>query len=194
MAELKQGFPPILGESPRLLVLGSMPSEASLRDQQYYAHPRNAFWPIMAQLFGWPTDLPYPERTRALADRRIALWDVIGTCARKGSADSAIDTKSLTVNPIADLLATQPTIQAVLFNGGTAAREFRRRIWPDLSRDRQQLAEYQLPSTSPAMARLSLGQKTDAWRIILDLLGSPPAAGGDPTAGDHTKRPAALAR
>ncbi|EIC20594.1 DNA-deoxyinosine glycosylase [Thiorhodovibrio frisius] len=171
MARELTGFPPILGPAPRVLVLGSMPSAASLAQRQYYGHPRNAFWPIMAQLFGWPADLPYPERCTALAEREVALWDVIARCAREGSADTAIDAASVVVNPIAELLGEQPTIGAILFNGGTAAREFRRHIGPALSARPVDLPQHQLPSTSPAMARLTLAQKAEAWRILLELLG-----------------------
>ena len=165
-----QGFPPLLGSTPRVLILGSMPSAASLREQHYYAHPRNAFWPIMANLFGWPADCPYAERCQALQQRGVALWDVIGRCTRKGSLDTAIDPASVEVNPIAALLDQQPSIGAILFNGGMAAREFHRRIRPQLSAAQQALPQQQLPSTSPAMARLTLEQKTAAWRSLLERL------------------------
>lgn len=171
MAPVLSGFPPILGPAPRVLVLGSMPSAASLREQQYYGHPRNAFWPIMARLFDWPADWPYPARCAALATHGVALWDVIARCTREGSADAAIDTASVVVNPIAALLRDQPTIKAMVFNGGTAAREFRRRIKPKLDAEALALAQHQLPSTSPAMASLTLAQKTAAWGILLALLG-----------------------
>ncbi|MBK5967863.1 MULTISPECIES: DNA-deoxyinosine glycosylase [Thiorhodovibrio] len=168
MTQYLEGFPPILGPVPQVLVLGSMPSAASLREGQYYGHPRNAFWPVMARLFGWPNDLPYAKRCAALAARGVALWDVIGRCARKGSADAAIEPDSILVNPIAGLIADQPSLKAVIFNGGTAAREFNRRVRPALAH--QALPHYQLPSTSPAMARLTLEGKVEAWRILRDLL------------------------
>ncbi|WPL17559.1 DNA-deoxyinosine glycosylase [Thiorhodovibrio winogradskyi] len=148
-----------------------MPSAASLARGQYYGHPRNAFWRIMARLFGWPADLPYPERRAALTECGVALWDVIARCAREGSADAAIDSASVVVNPIAELLGEQPGIRAVLFNGGMAAREFHRRIGPVLGARLVQLSLHQLPSTSPAMARFTLERKVEAWRILLQLLG-----------------------
>lgn len=170
MTELLQGFPPLLGPAPRVLVLGSMPSAASLQQGQYYGHPRNAFWPIMARLFDWPDALPYAERCAALAERGVALWDVIGCCARQGSADAAIEADTIVVNPIADLIADQPSLSAVVLNGGAAAREFKRRVRPRLTAIRRDLPHYQLASTSPAMARLTLTGKVEAWRILCDLL------------------------
>jgi len=95
-----RGFPPLLGESPHTLVLGSFPSVASLAAQQYYAHPRNAFWPIMGMLLGFDATLPYPERTRALTACGIALWDVIASCHRPGSRDDAIVGPSVEPNDI----------------------------------------------------------------------------------------------
>jgi hypoxanthine-DNA glycosylase len=174
MTKYLEGFPPILGPTPRVLVLGSMPSAASLREGQYYGHPRNAFWPIMARLFDWPDDwrddLSYPARCAALAERGIALWDVIGRCAREGSADAAIEADTIVVNPIDALIADHPSLTAVLLNGGTAAREFNRRIRPRLAALGREIPQYQLPSTSPAMARLSLPDKVEAWRLLRDLL------------------------
>ena len=170
MTEFLTGFPPILGPTPRVLVLGSMPSAASLQQGQYYGHPRNAIWPIMARLFDWPDDLPYARRLEALVERGVALWDVIGRCARQGSADAAIEVDSIVVNPIANLIAEQPSLSSVVLNGGTAAREFTRRVRPELATMGRDLPRYQLPSTSPAMARLTLAGKLEAWRVLRDLL------------------------
>ena len=88
----------------RILILGSMPGEASLRAQEYYAHPRNAFWPIMGQLFEFDPGLPYPERVRYLITARVAVWDVLATCHREGSLDAEIDDASSTVNDFAVFL------------------------------------------------------------------------------------------
>jgi TDG/mug DNA glycosylase family protein len=166
---LKKAFPPILGPAPRLLILGSMPGEASLRLGQYYGHPRNAFWPIMSTLLGLPPAADYAERCAALVAHGVALWDVIGACERSGSLDSAIRTESVRVNDIARLLDEQPSIRAIVCNGGTAERELSRRVWPDVAAERRDLLRLRLPSTSPAYAGMPFADKLAAWRIILQF-------------------------
>jgi hypoxanthine-DNA glycosylase len=121
----------------------------------------------MASLFDWPPGLAYDERCRRLCDERIALWDVIASCRRRGSADAAIDRATMRLNPVADLLQRTPSIEVVACNGGAAGREFERHILPGLTASAQTLRRYTLPSTSPAMARLSLAEKVEAWRILL---------------------------
>jgi TDG/mug DNA glycosylase family protein len=164
---LKKAFPPILGNSPRLLILGSMPGEASLRLGQYYGHPRNAFWPIMSTLLGLAPEADYDQRCAALIAHGIALWDVIGACERSGSLDSAIRADSVKVNDIAGLLHDQPSIRAIFCNGGTAERELARRVWPDVAPERRDLPRLRLPSTSPAYAGMPFADKLAAWRLIL---------------------------
>jgi TDG/mug DNA glycosylase family protein len=173
-ADLKQAFGPILGPSPRLLILGSMPGEASLRIGQYYGHPRNAFWPIMSALLDLPAQADYATRCAALKARGIALWDVIGSCARSGSLDSAIRPETVRVNDIALLLRTEPTIGAIFCNGGTAEREFTRRVWPSVDPNHRDLPRLRLPSTSPAYAGMPFADKLAAWRVILPYCRPPP--------------------
>src|SRR5271163_1566329 len=95
---LLQGLPPAVDDQARVLVLGSFPSAQSLASRQYYANPRNAFWPITSQLLGFNATASYEMRLAALGSHGIALWDVLHSCRRVGSADSAIDPKSLVVN------------------------------------------------------------------------------------------------
>jgi TDG/mug DNA glycosylase family protein len=170
MPDIKQAFPPILGETPRLLILGSMPGEASLRLGQYYGHGRNAFWPILCELLGVPAEADYSTRTRALIERGIALWDVIAACERDGSLDTAIRPASIQVNDFATLLEAQPSIGRIAFNGGKAEREYRRRVLPSLPDRQRQLPLARLPSTSPAHAGMRFEAKLAAWRVLLNWL------------------------
>ena len=152
------GLAPVVRADARLLVLGSFPGVASLAAAQYYAHPRNQFWPIMSRLTGQPlADLPYPERLGGLLVAGVALWDVVESCVRPGSLDSAI--RGALGNAFDPVLATAPRIGAVAFNGGTAARAAG---WFE-SRG---LAVYRMPSTSPAHAALTLAAKLERWSTL----------------------------
>ena len=163
-----EGFPPIIGPGARVLVLGSLPSEASIRKQQYYGHPRNAFWPIMGELFGAAPDISYPERAQILVDNGVAVWDVLAASVRLGSMDAAIDPDTATANDIVRLLDNQPSIRLVCFNGKTAARYFERLVAPAVENGSNTLQYQLLPSTSPAHASMSFSDKLDRWRIVRD--------------------------
>lgn len=164
------GFEPILPRRPKALVLGSMPSVASLQKHEYYGHPANLFWPIMAAIFGFAHSAPYAERTRALRDGGVALWDVLHACEREGSADSAIAPASEVANAIDDLLASRRTLKTVLLNGGKAHSAFRKHIVPKLADEpRERLRIVRLPSTSPANASVSRAEKTERWTAALRL-------------------------
>ncbi len=157
-------FPPVADPATaRVLVLGSMPGVASLSAGQYYAHPRNQFWPIMGALFGAHPSLPYDERLRALTHAGIALWDVLASCSRSGSLDTAIDLRSVQANDFATFLDTHPMINRVCFNGSLAERRFRLDVMPRV----RPLDMVKLPSTSPAHAALSPAEKLAAWRRVL---------------------------
>lgn len=141
-----------------------MPGVASLDAAQYYAHPRNAFWPIVGACVGFEPMLPYERRLAALVGAGIALWDVIGACRRPGSLDAAIDPASIEPNDIAGLLARHAGIEAILTNGGTATRLYRRHLAASLPRA---ITHAALPSTSPAHAGLPLAAKRAAWHAAL---------------------------
>ncbi len=155
-------FPPVIGPGACLLILGSMPGEASLAAGQYYAHPRNAFWPIMGELFGAGPDLPYPERVGRLIRARVALWDVLGSCWREGSLDAQI--RDEVPNDLASLFREHPSIRRVALNGGKAAASFRRHAAAFIPVGAELVI---LPSTSPANARLGPGEKLACWKAAL---------------------------
>lgn len=160
-----------------------MPGAASLAAGQYYAHPRNAFWPIMGELFGAAPQLDYTRRVAALKAARVAVWDVLHSCVREGSLDSSIAADSLAVNDLAGFLRRHRGIRHVFFNGGTAESVFRRSALPTLSAAQAgRLSFRRLPSTSPANAGSSVAQKLAAWRAVSDALaelGKVPAGSGD---------------
>ena len=160
-------FPPVAGPDARILILGSIPGRESLRQQQYYAHPRNAFWRIMTELLDAPTDLPYPQKLALLVANRLALWDVIEACSRPSSLDSDIEEATIQVNDFQRFLAGHRQIETILFNGGKAEQTFRRRILPFLASETLQLAFFRLPSTSPANTGCSYQEKLACWRARL---------------------------
>jgi hypoxanthine-DNA glycosylase len=166
------GMPPVVGDRPRVLILGSMPGERSLRAQQYYAHPTNAFWPIMGDLLEMPSDASYPARLRAMKANRMALWDVVYSCRRRGSLDSNIQKSTVVPNDLEGLLSTHPTLKAIVFNGKKAQELFLRHIAKQRHLDATEPALVALPSTSAAHASLSRETKREQWRVILEYLGS----------------------
>jgi hypoxanthine-DNA glycosylase len=156
MTTALQGLPPVIAPHTRLVVLGSFPGVASLLAQQYYAHPRNHFWPILSAL--WGTDLralPYEQRIAFVRDRGLGIWDVYARCRREGSLDSAIEDAEL--NDLPALTRRAPQLQAIAHNGGESARSMR--ITRALG-----LPVWRLPSTSPANASWRFERKLAAWR------------------------------
>lgn len=154
------GLPPVLPPQARLLVLGSFPGEASLRAGRYYAHSRNAFWPIVGALLGRPlAEADDAARLAALRTHGLALWDVIAGCRRTGSLDAAI--REPRRNVFEPVLAALPRLGAVAFNGATAARA---EPWFAA----RGLRTYRLPSTSPAHAGMSVAAKHARWQVLRD--------------------------
>lgn len=133
---LSHGFPPVAAPGARVLILGSMPGQASLQAGQYYAHQRNAFWRIMGDLLGAGPALPYAQRLEKLTAAGIALWDVIAACERAGSLDADIVGSSVAANDFAAFFAVHRNITQVFFNGAAAETAFRRRVLPGLSASR----------------------------------------------------------
>ena len=157
-------FPPLVAPSARVLVLGSMPGIASLNASQYYAHPRNAFWPIMGELFGFSAGLPYTKRIQQLQARHVAVWDVLQSCVRHGSLDSAIERNTSVPNDLPGFLSEHVHIHHIFFNGSKAEECFRRHF--ALKQFPAALQLTRLPSTSPAHAGMSIATKLAAWRTV----------------------------
>lgn len=160
-------FAPVVAADCRVLVLGSIPGQASLKAQHYYAHPRNAFWPIMSALLGEPLPQTFDQRYRWLNRHGIGLWDVIGACERAGSLDQAIVGASIQANDIEQLCQQLPNLKAIVCNGQTAYQQLRRH-YPALLA--QPLTILSLPSTSPAYASLTPAQKQLEWAQLLTYL------------------------
>jgi len=157
------GLGPVVGPQTRLVVLGSFPGVASLGAAQYYAHPRNHFWPIVSALFGTELRaLPYEARLAAVRERGLGLWDVYAACRREGSLDSAIQQAEF--NDLASLLQQAPGLRAIAHNGGESARAMR------FTRSFG-LPVYRLPSSSPANASWSFERKLAAWREAFEASG-----------------------
>ncbi|MBV9828950.1 MAG: DNA-deoxyinosine glycosylase [Alphaproteobacteria bacterium] len=144
-------------------MLGTLPGEESLRRQQYYAHPRNLFWPIVFGLFDEIPPPDYPGRLDFVQRRGIALWDVVAVGSRVASADATISAEI--PNSIDTLLNTYPTIRVIAFNGSTARRLYDRHF-----QRVETLTYFALPSTSPAHARLPLTEKLKQWSILRPVL------------------------
>ena len=162
------GFPAIANRHAKILILGSMPGNKSLEENQYYAHPRNAFWPIMFKLLKSNTDLNYNQCKRLLNNNNIALWDVLKSCYREGSLDSSIDQSSIITNDFNDFFMKHNKIVAVFFNGGEAERLFKKHVTKELIN--KELEYRKLPSTSPAHAAMSFNQKLVNWKAIKDFI------------------------
>jgi double-stranded uracil-DNA glycosylase len=163
---IDQGFSPVLGSEPKVLVLGTMPSVKSLQEAQYYGHPRNAFWWIMSQLLGFDADLPYEKRLVAAKNSGVAIWDVAHSCHRPGSLDADIDQSTLQANEIAQLLNACPSIHLIAFNGQAAAKLFKKFVTVPAYAGRSLI----LPSTSPANAALSKEKKLEHWQVLKEFL------------------------
>lgn len=158
-----QCLPPVIGRGTRLVLLGSFPGAASLAAGQYYAHPRNQFWPLLSALLGEDlVALDYARRLRRLRAHGLGLWDVIAECEREGSLDSAI--REARYNDLGGLRCLAPQLVAVAHNGGESARAMR-------ITGRLGLQVFRLPSSSPANASWSFERKLAAWREVFHACG-----------------------
>ena len=159
----KRAFDPVVDAHTRLLILGSLPGDASLRAGQYYGHPRNAFWRLIGGVIGRDlAALPYDDRVTALVAAGVGLWDVIASAERPGSLDAAI--RQPEAADLRGLVQGLPALRAVAFNGGTAAR-----LGRAVLADPPGLALIDLPSSSPTHAR-PFADKAAAWAVLAEPL------------------------
>jgi TDG/mug DNA glycosylase family protein len=156
--DMSRGLSPVTGPKPSLLILGSFPSVMSLERGEYYGNPKNRFWAVMEELFAVPAAFPYAERTLRLTQERVALWDVIRGCTRKGSADSRI--RNPVPNDIAGFVRAHPSVRLVALNGSTAGRLYHRFA------EVKGIPSVTLPSTSPANAAVPFGEKVRQWEVV----------------------------
>lgn len=152
---------PIIDENARILILGSIPGQESLRKQEYYANPRNHFWKILFSLINIPLPLDYSQRVILIKKQRIALWDVIETCSRQGSLDSNI--KNENPNDFRWLFSKYPSINSVFFNGAKAYEVFRKKVGFEKF---VHINFEKLPSTSPANTQ-AYDKKLEEWKKII---------------------------
>jgi TDG/mug DNA glycosylase family protein len=162
-----KGFPPIADAHARILILGSLPGQVSIRRQQYYAHPQNAFWRVMGCLCDAGPELPYRDRAQRLLRNGIALWDVCAAAQRPGSLDTSIVHSSVVPNDLAAFIESHRGIGLICFNGSKAADLYRRLVLPGLPTKGRPIRYVTLPSTSPAHAAMPFEEKLTRWAEVL---------------------------
>ncbi len=172
VAEVSTGFAPIARADARILILGSLPGQRSIEAGEYYAHPQNAFWRIMAELFDATGD--YASRCDRLRHCRIAVWDVLHSSVRPGSMDAAIRDDSARSNDFAAFFESHRRLERIVFNGAKAEQMFSKLVVPEVAL--QGVSMLRLPSTSPAYAAMPFSGKLAAWRDALGIV--TPARGG----------------
>ncbi len=163
-----QGFPPMIDAASRVLILGTMPSVESVRRQEYYGHPRNQFWRILAAVFQAPLAGTYSERVALLRQKHLAVWDVLQHCERQGSLDQAI--RKAVPNDFGGLFKTYGNLRVIVFNGRKAHDLFEHAVLKQQDIEGIGLPRLLMPSTSPA-ATLPISEKITCWRQISAWMG-----------------------
>ena len=159
----KASFPPVVADDTRVLILGSLPGEASLAAGRYYAHPQNRFWRLVGVVIDQDlAPLEYDARLEALLSAQIGLWDTVASARREGSLDGAL--REVEHNLLAELVATLPHLRAIGFNGTTAAKIGRKALGETA------LTLIDLPSSSPAHAAMSFTEKAERWKSLREFL------------------------
>ena len=167
---LLSSFAPVINQNCRVLILGSMPGVASLQKQQYYAHPRNAFWSIINELLGVDKSKSYEDACSLLNNTGVAVWDVLKACRRSGSLDSNIESLSESANDFVSFFTEHQSIRAVFFNGRAAEKMFQKHVLTAVAKKFPDLFYHRLPSTSPAYAAMRFDEKLKYWRKITEYL------------------------
>lgn len=162
---VKVGLPPIINEQSKILILGTLPGDESLRRQEYYGHPRNHFWPIMAEVINTQLSADYRQRCAKILEHRYAIWDVLHAAQRTGSLDTAI--RNARANDFASLFRNYPKLRMIAFNGKGAQALYRRHIATRADVSQERVTTITLPSTSPAYV-LPLAEKIQAWKNAFD--------------------------
>lgn len=160
------GFDPIAAPDARVLILGSLPSQQSLRKHEYYGNPHNVFWRVMGELFGAGPKIPYAERADRLTRCGIALWDVLHSSVRPGSMDAAIDQSTATPNDFQTFFDDHPMLELLCFNGKKAAQLYARLVAAQGIANIDGLEYKTMPSTSPAYASMQYDEKVRQWSAI----------------------------
>lgn len=163
----KLSFPAESSSNAETLILGSMPGEVSLQQHQYYAHPRNVFWKVMAELFDFDAALGYSQRLVRLKQHKVALWDVLQSCERIGSLDSNIVKQTEVANDFVSFFKQHKQLKRICFNGGKARDAFNKHVLTQHPQYKQQFDFHALPSTSPAHAAMNYETKLSHWRKAL---------------------------
>lgn len=157
---IKQSFSPLTNDDAEVLILGSIPGDRSIEMQQYYGHPQNRFWKVIAAITGSEIPINYADKKALLATNKIALWDVAQKASRKGSLDSAISNEE--PNDIKTLITTHQALKTIAFNGKKAEQLYDRYF------TREPHINYiSLPSTSPANAACRLYDLCKIWKLII---------------------------
>lgn len=160
-----QSFPPIADANATLLILGTIPGKASLKENQYYAHPQNLFWKILGNILEFDPLASYEKRVKIVLAARIAIWDVTKSCARESSLDA--DISAVVPNDFNSFFSLHPQIRRICFNGAKAEQLFMKHVYPPLAERCKPLEFIRLPSTSPANASIPFDKKLEAWETAL---------------------------
>ena len=150
-------FEPLIWDDSQILILGTFPSIVSFEQSFYYAHPRNQFWKILSAIYDMPADTQ-EERIKILAEKKLALWDVIASCTRANSSDTNL--KDIIPNDFETFLSKYP-IKKLLFTGRKAESIFEK-YFSHLNIKRERL-----PSPSPAYAAMKFEEKLTIYKSLL---------------------------